>query len=963
MLRKTIKITFSLIFLATAATVLFLSTPEGKKFLKKQLTTYLEEYTGWQVEVDGLSWSFPLDISATQLRIHNSDGTLLATAAEATASLAPRPLLRGELQIYQIVLSDALVGAIPTSVDITAAGWLDSGQQMLSLQAGVSLHGGAAGHITNISLSAARTPEGQILLHGAVEAPSAGLISILLPQEPLPAPLPSAYTIKLLFNAMAALPNTAAVAAPTASGSFEAAVIAQNPSAAASEIFPSIKGTFSLQEQGPINVSSIVLLQYQGTPIDIESDCLWTPRTNAFDVEYLAIFAPHFAAIGNTSWNQPEHQSPFSLDLLAPIPAHLAGSWQIKDGESLQIAAQEASIAYPSMAIMNQGTLNIKISSKHLALAPIQWNLGKNGATLTMSGDFTADNQEAHAELKLLPLSAVAKLAPTLLPYSDLEGMVSAALSWGGSWPAPHGQLDLTSEGLAFGGDIVLPLGLLQSDLHLTLASSAITGYGAILGLLAEQPLAFQAALPIVLGDAFGDIALDRKSPVSAHLSGAGDLTPFLELIAPDRVDLSAQGKMTIDLKGSLDQPDLSGGLSLRHGRFEDFDSGTLLLDISGDIVAEGKEISLKNIHASDGKGGTVTGHGTLDLSSHDAMTTPFVLDLDVQNFAIVRLDNAAAAATGNLKLAGDEKALLLSGALVAEPVEITIPDQLPPSVVTIDISWAGGKGAPPPLPPKKKGIPIHYDVKISIPPHAQIIGKNLSSTWKGKLELKGDSDNAELFGESKLIKGSYDFKGKPFTLSQGLITFAGDIGKKSSLNLIASQQMDNVKIEVVLHGPLKDPEVSFRSNPPLTRREILSHLLFGKSSTDISPLEDTQLSQSLSSLSSQQADDSMLDKLRNALPFDRIHIDFTSGINQSSDTLSVGIGKYIYKSVLVSVKRDIARDSTGGGGSGGAAADSDGGDRSRFGVEADLMRNVKLQAEIDDSSKTEFILKWQHDY
>lgn len=957
MLRKTIKTAFSLIFLATAATVLFLSTPGGNKFLTKHLTTYLEEYTDLVIEVDKLSWNFPLDLAVTQLRIRNKDGVELATAREAMATMALRQLLRGELQIHQIVLRDGRIGGIATSIDITAAGWLDSARQMLSVQAYVSQHGGAAAGssgITNISLSAARSSDGKIVLHGAVEAPSAGLLATLLP-EPLPAPLPSTYKIKLFFNAIVALPNA------TASGSFEAAVIAQNPSADASEVFPAIKGIFSLQEQGPINVSSILSMHYQGTPIDIQSDCLWTPQTNAFDVEYLAILAPPFAAIATGSWNGTEQHSPFSLDLLAPLPAHIAGSWQIIDREFLHVTAQEASIAYPSMPIMNQGTLDIEVSSGHLALAPIQWNLGKSGATLTMSGDFTADNQQAHAELKLLPLSMLAKVIPTLLPYSDLEGMVSATLAWGGSWPAPHGQLDLTSEGLAFGGNIALPLGLLQSDLHLTLADSAITGNAAILGLLAEQPLAFKAVVPIVVGGAFGDIALDRTSPILASLTGAGDLTPFLELIAPDRVDLSAQGRMKVDLQGSLDQPDLSGGLSLRRGRFEDFDSGTLLLDISGDIVAQGGKISLKNIHANDGKGGSVTGYGTMDLSGHDDIKTLFDLDLDVQNFAIVRLDNAAVSATGNLKLSGDEKALLLSGAIVAEPVEITIPDQLPPSVVTIDISWANGKGAPPPLPPKKKGIPIYYDVKISISPHAKIVGKNLASTWKGKLELIGDSDNPELFGDIKLVNGSYDFKGKPFTLSQGLITFAGDIGKKSSLNLIASQQMDNVKIEIVLHGPLKDPEVSFRSNPPLTRREILSRLLFGKSSTDISPLEDTQLSQSLSSLSSQQADDSMLDKLRNAVPFDRIHIDFTSGINQSSDTLSVGVGKYIYKGVLISVKRDIARDSTGGGG--GAAADSDGGDRSRFGVEADLMRNVKLQAEIDDSSKTEFILKWQHDY
>lgn len=659
----------------------------------------------------------------------------------------------------------------------------------------------------------------------------------------------------------------------------------------------------------------------------------------------------HFSAL----FNEQNEENNFQLQITRPFPTVLTGFWELKENNRLVLRADNFIWNNPSFPIALQDVASFILSHDSLIVSPATWNLAKEKAPLTLSGKLSKKSLEANVTLNALSLSSLNSLISHHFPLGQLEGVLNGTFSISGPWQDPDADLDIKLEKVAFGNDLVLPLGRLKSEIHASIHSKILESRAAIRGLLVEKPLTFNVTLPLDFKEQLGAVSLNKTAPFKAEINGSGDLTPFLELLAPDRVDLGAQGAIYFKAEGSLEKPEVDGNVRIHHGHLEDFDSGAILQNIFGTIRFEGDRIAITDIQATDGLNGLVRGAGSYSLDPEEK--EPLKLTFDIKNLKMVRLDNAQAQATGEITLLGEKNNLQISGQLTADPVEITIPDQLPPDVVTIDVNWIGSHSPPIAQPKKARATFIHYNVKIDIPAEAKIVDKNLSSAWKGTLEVKGDSENLELFGECKLLSGTYDFRGKPLPLSQGIISFSGDIAEKSTIHLIATEQLENVKIEIVLHGPLKDPLISFRSNPPLSRRDILSRLLFGKASSDISPLEDTQLTQSLSSLSSQQSDDGLLDKLRSTLPFDRIDI---GSKNENSNTLSLGIGKY-YKGVLFSIKRDIASDSSGT--QGAPEVDGNGSDRSRFSVETQLLKNIKLQAEIDDSSRTEFIIKWQHDY
>ena len=53
------------------------------------------------------------------------------------------------------------------------------------------------------------------------------------------------------------------------------------------------------------------------------------------------------------------------------------------------------------------------------------------------------------------------------------------------------------------------------------------------------------------------------------------------------------------------------------------------------------------------------------------------------------------------------------------------------------------------------------------------------------------------------------------------------------TLNIIATNQSDDVQTSVVIEGRADDPEISFRSSPDLPQEEVLARLLFDELGLD----------------------------------------------------------------------------------------------------------------------------------
>lgn len=459
---------------------------------------------------------------------------------------------------------------------------------------------------------------------------------------------------------------------------------------------------------------------------------------------------------------------------------------------------------------------------------------------------------------------------------------------------------------------------------------------------LAATPITLDASLPITISLDPPQIEVKADKPFSTKLSYEGPVGPITELITSEVAPLKGNLKLEIDLSGTLANPMVSGTGHFRDGSYESIDTGVVYENISATFKGSGDHVQITSIHAESKNGGNIAGYGTLNISIDQKI--PFDITLKLDNTRLVAIDWITSNGTGELHLTGNSEHAAIEGSLLANDLVVTIPENKSADVKVIPITYINqcDDEAPPTL-IEESTFDWPIDLNISIETTNGVAkGDDFRSKWKGQVVIGGSVQDVQLQGKVTLIEGSYIFNGRPFEITQGAVAFAGDPLKGTNLYVIGEQDLGEITAEVLLKGTLDNPEISLRSKPALPQREVLSWILFGRGTSEINTIENQELTKSISELVKNHKQD-VLTRLRRQIGIDRIdiHRDITGETNE----MSVKVGKYISRGVLVSVNKNINNDAN------------------RIGIEARVTRNIKVEAEVGDNSEGHLFLKWKRDY
>jgi len=433
----------------------------------------------------------------------------------------------------------------------------------------------------------------------------------------------------------------------------------------------------------------------------------------------------------------------------------------------------------------------------------------------------------------------------------------------------------------------------------------------------------------------------DKLAPIHGKISSSGEISPIIQLLSDAKILLFGEAKAELKLEGTLDSPQISGSCDINNGLYEIPEIGVVLTNLTAHIIGTGSSLQVESISANDSKNGTVTGTGSIILDEKQKF--PFTLNLMLNHAIALNQDYLQAICSGPLSFKGDTGAGKIEGELHLDEGKISIPDHSSAVINSVEVTYINvQENAPLPqsLSFKHSDWPLTMDIHLHIPDNLPITGRDLTSVWKGNINISGLTETPQLQGQLKVISGEYLFNGNPFNIKQGTIDFAGDIDKKTTLYVIANKDLDKVKVDVIAKGPVNNPTISFRSNPPLPQREILSWILFNSGTSEISPFQGAQLSESITNLKTGQSGPDVLSKIRSTLGVDRFEI--SRNCNNDDNSVNVQVGKYIYDGVLVSViKSDV----------------------NRLAIEAAITDRIKLQAQVGDDSQGQLFLKWKRNY
>lgn len=452
-------------------------------------------------------------------------------------------------------------------------------------------------------------------------------------------------------------------------------------------------------------------------------------------------------------------------------------------------------------------------------------------------------------------------------------------------------------------------------------------------------PIEYSVNLPLTYSLMPFKYSVDEQKPLEGFLSTKGEIITFLQFFFDDSILLSGLAEANVKLAGTLYDPKINGECRIVNGSFEIPEIGTMLRNVNARFESNGTHIILSELHAKDRSGGILTGKGEADLL--DGL--PFKIDMFLDNILILNQDYAMAIVKGDLTLKGNKSGGTLKGTLQSTSAKIAIPEQTPSLMNHVEVTYINlppNTRPPQALPKRDSSWPLAMDIGITIPKNLTITGHDLASEWKGDFSIQGTAKNPLFDGEVKVVNGSYLFNGKPFEINQGTITLAGELEKKTSLYVIASKDLGKIRADAILKGPIKNPTVTFRSNPPLPQREIISWILFDRGTSEISTFEGSQLTESISNLDSNHQGPDVLTKLRTALGIDRL--DISRNPNASDNGVNLQLGKYISKGVLISISKS---------------------DVNRLAIEAALTPRIKMQAQVGDDSEGQVLIKWKRDY
>lgn len=576
------------------------------------------------------------------------------------------------------------------------------------------------------------------------------------------------------------------------------------------------------------------------------------------------------------------------------------------------------------------GPARLRYATDDLAVSNLKLRVGEGRVATDLR--LTRDAVELNGRIDQLPLSLLALIDSDFGIGGTLDGEIRLA----GAPAAPNGRLALSTKGatVSVAGETVALKARTEGILDAGTLALTATVEGP-----EDARLTAESRLPVRLAVSPFELVVPMDEPVSAIVSGRGDLAALLAPFVGDPHEITGKLDLHMEVSGSAAQPRATGDFRVTAGRYENIATGTLLRAIDVEARFAGDRL---NIVRATG----LAGDGRIDVSGNVGLApaegAPLDIRLGAEKARVVQRDDLAATVSGDLALAGSLEQPNITGSLTVDDAEIRLVGDTPPQVTTLEVVEVNAPARQTAEPPSQAApIEVALDLTITVPNRLFVRGQGLDSEWAGSLQITGSTTAPLVTGELTPVRGQFSFAGKTFVLRKGsTVSFRSPNSTTPVLNVTADFEGRDFTASFLIRGPADNPELTLTSTPELPQDEIVSRILFGRGVAQISALEAAQLAQAVARLSGAGGGTDFMDNIRRALGVDVLRVESDQGSGPA-----VTAGRYINKDVYVGVSQ-------------GSGAKS-----SQARVEVEVVPNVTLETEVGPTTGGEIGARWKFDY
>ena len=607
------------------------------------------------------------------------------------------------------------------------------------------------------------------------------------------------------------------------------------------------------------------------------------------------------------------------------IPAKAAGRVKVAGGTTtVELASGQATVQGLKATIAAPSSITIANGITTIG----KLVLGLGGGTATVSGT-VGQALAIDAVLAQVPLS----LANAFSPGLEAAGTLSGSAKVTGAPADPKVTFDIKAAGVqtsqtrgaGFGGmGIAADGGFAGKKLSFTSTISegsglALKGGGAVS--LAGAP----------------DLALSFSGPV-----------PFAFLaqkLAAQGLSLSGTANVNVQVQGPASKPAIAGTVTSSGARFIDTGTGIAVNDIALDIGIGDNVARINRLTGKLSTRGTLSVGGTVGIDAAQGFPADLSIKLVDGRYTDGRIVTANLG--GDLTLKGPlASAPVIAGTVNLARTVITVPDKLPGSLSALGVKH---KNAPLAVreqdralnPPSSSGGGsggLSLDITVNAPSQIFIQGRGVDAELGGNLRLSGPTSAPQAAGAFTLRRGRLEILGKRLNFTQGTLTFSGSL--VPYINLVAESSASDATVTITVSGEATNPKFTFSSVPALPEDEVLARLIFGRSMSNLSPLQIAQLAEAAAQLAGVGGSTSLLQNLRSAIGVDDLDV-----TTDDKGGTAVSAGKYLNDRTYLSLQK----------------GEKPGSGKAR--IDLDVGKGVKLRGEASDAGEAKGGIFFEREY
>ncbi|MEC4814620.1 MAG: translocation/assembly module TamB domain-containing protein [Scytonema sp. PMC 1069.18] len=471
---------------------------------------------------------------------------------------------------------------------------------------------------------------------------------------------------------------------------------------------------------------------------------------------------------------QTQREEAQTLPTLAELQGVLSGQIQasgsLPTGINADFNIQSSKLAwgqYNVDGLIAQGSFNNGV----VTLSPLRIDLAKQGL-IAFTGQLGSDALSGQVRVSSLPLSL---LEPFLQDFPvDVTGEVTALATLAGSLENPRAIGEVTLANAVINEEPVKTgdLSFNFNDGRLNFASNIlITG---------TEPVEIQGSVPVPLPFA---VVQPESNEISIAANVQNEGLGLLNLFTDQVTFVQGQGLVDVEVQGTLDQPTITGNVTVQDATFRAAALPEPLTGVTGTLEFNGNRVNVQNVQGQYNQG-EVTAAGIIPIFASqqaltEAATNPLTVSIDNLDLEVAGLYQGGV--SGNVVITGTALEPAIGGKIILSDGQVLIGGQETAAVAT-PAAGTPNESATPGAPTTTNRPPIEFEnLQLVLDDDVRITNRSLvafiptefappiiSFKAKGDLTINGSLANPRPQGVVRLTQGQVNLFATQFTLERG---------------------------------------------------------------------------------------------------------------------------------------------------------------------------------------------------